>query len=167
MINTFMKISEATYNEASVLYDISIDNSLLEYLLEFERQLDENHLYAYRNWKDGVIVEGPELSRHWIKVVLMYPYENMPDPEGAKRLLKLKTRVDYQKDSIEEYRQITSEDDVDRETGKAKLDKKDVWYVTIEMPRAFVDNVEESNASDLIKKDQPAPEQAQEPAPEA
>ena len=31
-------------------------------LLDFERVLDKNHLYAYENWVKGELVEGPKLK---------------------------------------------------------------------------------------------------------
>ena len=53
-INNYMKIKEAMenpYNETNNLYELSVDGSLLDMLLEIERVLDESHLYAYENWK--------------------------------------------------------------------------------------------------------------------
>ena len=169
-----MKIKEAIenpYNETNNLYDLSVDNSLLEMLLEIERILDDSHLYAYENWKEGVVCKGPEVTRHWVNVVLQYPKEKMPDPEGAKRLLKLKIRPKYERATIENYRPIRTEEDIDKETGKAKLDKHDVWYVHLQVPREFVENIEPSQLADVVQKPQqqvqaqPAPEAT--PAPEA
>ena len=48
-INNYMKIKEAMenpYNETNNLYELSVDGSLLDMLLEIERVLDESHLYA-------------------------------------------------------------------------------------------------------------------------
>ena len=164
-----MKIKEAIenpYNETNNLYELSVDGSLLDMLLEIERILDESHLYAYENWKEGCVVKGPEVSRHWVNIVLQYPKDKMPDPEGAKRLLKLKIRPKYERATIENYRPIRTEEDIDKETGKAILDKEDVWYVHLEVPREFVQDVKPSELADVIQSAQtPAP--AQQPAPEA
>ena len=75
-INNYMKIKEAMenpYNETNNLYELSVDGSLLDMLLEIERVLDESHLYAYENWKEGCVVKGPEVKRHWVNIVLQYP----------------------------------------------------------------------------------------------
>ena len=66
---------------------ISETNTLLDMLLEVEKVLDSCDLYAYANWKKGEVLEGPTLERHWVNVKLLYPYNDMPDPEGAKRLI--------------------------------------------------------------------------------
>ena len=159
-----MKIKEAMenpYNETNNLYELSVDGSLLEMLLEIERVLDESHLYAYENWKDGVVCKGPEVNRHWVNIVLQYPKNKMPDPEGAKRLLKLKIRPTYERATIENYRKINTEEDIDKETGKAILDKEDVWYVKLEVPREFVQNVKPSELADVVQQ---TPPQQQAPA---
>ena len=95
-----MKIKEAIenpYNETNNLYELSVDGSLLEMLLEIERVLDE---------------------------------------------------------------------DIDKETGKAKLDQEDVWYVHLEIPREFVQDVKPSELADVIQTQQaPAPDQAPAEAP--
>lgn len=164
-----MKIKEAIenpYNETNNLYELSVDGSLLEMLLEIERVLDESHLYAYENWKEGVVCKGPEVNRHWVNIVLQYPKDKMPDPEGAKRLLKLKIRPTYERATIENYRPIRTEEDIDKETGKAILDKEDVWYVKLEVPREFVQDVKPSELADVVQQAPAPPQQEQAPAPE-
>ena len=56
-------------------------------LLEFEKTLDSLDLYAFANWDEGEVLEGPTLGRHHLTVKLMYPHAKMPDPDGAKRLM--------------------------------------------------------------------------------
>ena len=79
---------------------ISETNTLLDMLLEVEKVLDSCDLYAYANWKKGEVLEGPTLERHWVNVKLLYPYNDMPDPEGAKRLIARQCIVDYKKDTL-------------------------------------------------------------------
>ena len=40
--------------------------SYLSTLLDFERVLDNIHLYAYQNWKKGELVNGPITERHCV-----------------------------------------------------------------------------------------------------
>ena len=63
-------------------------DSALETLMDFERVLDTANIYAYKNWMEGEIVEGPHIDRYWVTVTLMYYKNQMPDPEGAMRLTK-------------------------------------------------------------------------------
>ena len=69
--------------------DSIVDSSSnLDVLMEFEEVLDALHVYSYANWADGEILAGPEVTRYWITVSLLYPYKKMPDPDGALRLIK-------------------------------------------------------------------------------
>ena len=122
-------------------------------LLEIERILDDLNL-CIRELERRHCLQRTEVARHWVNVVLQYPKEKMPDPEGAKRLLKLKIPPKYERATIENYRPIRTEEDIDKETGKAKLDKHDVWYVHLQVPREFVENIEPSQLADVVQKPQ-------------
>lgn len=130
--------------------DNLIDSSNdLNILLEFEEVLDNLHIYAYKNWEYGEIIAGPEVSRYWITVTLMYPYKLMPDPDAALRLIKHGAKVYFKKDTLVEPIKIKTPDDfesTDPQTGEKKPKKKEtkIWLVTIEMPRNFVSEFESS-----------------------
>lgn len=139
-----MTISAKVLNDNIV--KISDSNDLLDMLIEFERVLDGLDLYAFKNWAKGEVLEGPTQSRHYITVKLMYPYNEMPDPSGAKRLLARECLVKFTKDSLITPKKIRSFDDVELKTRpdgstthKAKTDTSPVWIVEIQMPRRFVD----------------------------
>lgn len=130
----------------STLKRVNEDRSSLVMLLEFEKTLDNASLYAYRNWMNGELVEGPEMNRYWFTTTWMYPRKMMPDPQGGLRLVKYGCKVYYKKDTLfQPTRVFGPEDIVDDETQrkKAKLEELPVWLVTIEMPRKFVDEAQE------------------------
>ena len=135
---------------ANILNDnikvISENNSLLDMLLEFEKTLDSLDLYAFKNWQKGEILEGPSLKRHYVNVKLMYPYKNMHDPEGAKRLMARDCLVKFNKDTLITPKKVKTFDDVEIDTRpngqtryKAKTKSEPVWVVSIDMPRRYVD----------------------------
>jgi hypothetical protein len=139
-----MTISTKIVNDT--IKEISETNSLLDMLLEFEKTLDEMDLYAYKNWMKGELLEGPTLGRHYINVKLMYPYKDMPDPDGAKRLIARNCLVKFKKDTLIRPRAVKSYDDVTLEIRadgtrkyKAKADSEPVWVVSVDMPRRYVD----------------------------
>lgn len=139
-----MTISTKMLNDKIV--EISETNTLLDMLLEFEGVLDDLDLYAFKNWDKGEILEGPTVERHFVGVKLLYPYKDMPDPEGAKRLLARDCLVDFKRDTLISPRRIKTFDDVEvdiRPDGsqryKAKTKSEPVWVVNIQMPRRFVD----------------------------
>ena len=93
-----MTISVKILNDKIV--EVSKSNTLLDMLMEFEKTLDELDLYAFKNWDKGEILEGPEIGRHYVNVKLLYPHKQMPDPEGAKRLIARDCLVKYSNNVI-------------------------------------------------------------------
>lgn len=125
---------------------ISETNTLLDMLLEVEKVLDSCDLYAYANWKKGEVLEGPTLERHWVNVKLLYPYNDMPDPDGAKRLIARQCLVDYKKDTLLTPVDVRSFDDVEVEVRpdgstryKTRTESQPVWVVELKIPRKYVD----------------------------
>ena len=132
---------------AKTLKKIYDSNTSLDMLLEFEEVLDTLHVYAYKNWFNGEVVGGPEISKYWVEVTLMYPHEEMPDPDGALRLIKHGCYVHYGKYKYRVSKEINSPEDVEltvtgTSTAKRKPKKEiiQVWLVKISMPRHFIDN---------------------------
>jgi hypothetical protein len=152
--------------------EISESNTLLDMLMEFEKTLDNLNLYAYQNWIDGEVLQGPVLGRHFMTVKLLYPHKKMPDPEGAKRLLSRGCLVKYGKDTLLKPRKVRNFDDLqvqikpDGSTRyKTKTDSSPVWVVEIQMPRHYVDKFDDSFISELNADQEP--EQATDQAPPA
>lgn len=116
----------------------------MDMLLEFEKTLDNVSLYAYKNWINGELVEGPEVDRYWFKTTWMYPLKMMPDPEGALRLIKYGCKVYYAKDVFVQPDRVLDPTDAasddSRQPKKAKMIRTPVWLVVIEMPRRFIDD---------------------------
>tara|TARA_Y200000002_G_scaffold380002_1_gene390496 strand:+ start:2541 stop:3074 length:534 start_codon:yes stop_codon:yes gene_type:complete len=134
-----MKEIEELKDTLDGLVDSSND---LNILIEFEEVLDNLNIYSYKNWEYGEIIAGPEVTKYWVTVTLMYPYKLMPDPDAAMRLIKHGSRVFYGKDTFMEPKKVITPDDLEQtgEDGKRrpKRIKKPIWLVTIEMPRQFV-----------------------------
>jgi hypothetical protein len=131
---------------AKTLKKIYDTDTSLDMLLEFEEVLDTLHIYAYKNWIIGEVAGGPEISRYWVEVTLMYPYKQMPDPDGALRLIKHGCYVYYGKYKYRVSKEIETPDDLEltvtgSSTSKRKPKKEiiQVWLVKISMPRHFVD----------------------------
>lgn len=123
----------------STLERINQDHTLLDIVLEVERILDMNHIYAYQNWEKGELVEGPFISRYWVKTVWMYPHKLMPDPDGGLRLMKYDCKVLYEKSILEVPTEVKTARSYIPGTTKPKLEEKPIWLVSIIMPRRFVD----------------------------
>lgn len=118
---------------------ISKGEGILDMLLEFERTLDNTEIFAYKNWILGELVEGPEISRYWFKVVFMYPLKKMPDPDGGLRLTKIGAKVNFKKGIFKKPVKVEGPADwVDPQSKRAKMIEHEVWLVTIELPIKYI-----------------------------
>jgi hypothetical protein len=139
-----MTISAKILNDT--LIQVSGSNTLIDMLLEFEKILDDLDLYAYANWIEGEILEGPILHRHWIEVRLIYPHHLMPEPDGARRLIARNILVTYTRNVLRKPRELKTSADTkivtrpDGSTRRVAVTKDEpVWVVSIKMPRQLVD----------------------------
>jgi hypothetical protein len=122
---------------------------LLDILLQMEDVLDSLDVYVFKNWYLGEIAEGPVVHRYWLDFTLKYPYDKMPDPKAALRLLKHGIRVDFWKAKLKNDEFVDAEDaEVQQEDGKQEVGaipkkeedpvKDTVWLVRISIPRRLV-----------------------------
>jgi hypothetical protein len=124
----------------------SIKNSpnVIDTLIEVDKILDRLDIYAYENWFNGEIVEGPFVERHWVDVTLMYPQKMMPNPDAAMRLIQNGCKVKYGKDVLETFKKVESADDlIETEDGQRlpKTVKQSVHIVNIRIPKQLLDVV--------------------------
>jgi hypothetical protein len=136
----------------STLAGLTNQKSLLDMLMEFERTIENTGLYSYLNWENGEIVQGPDISKYWITVKLMYPASKMPDPRGGQRLEKLGCKVEFKEDTFKKPKKVFNVQDwSDPASKKALLVDVPVWIVTIKMPARYI-NIH-NDADDAAKID--------------
>lgn len=140
--------------------ELMITDSALTTLLDFERVLDEIDIYAFRNWRKGELVEGPVYEKYFVRCKFMWPYELMPDPRGAERLLDYDAEVTYEKSTLIEPKKIEDPSDFRPGTKFAKMVEHPVWLVEITMPKQLMNDIQigslelESSRIDLDDLDQ-------------
>jgi hypothetical protein len=100
--------------------------------------LDEQGMYAYKNWKMGEVAQGPKLTRYWLNVTLLYPHLKMPDPTAALRLTNIGCEVNFKKSVLKVPVTPKSQEDLDKDN-KPKVKSHKIWLVDVWMPRKFVD----------------------------
>lgn len=123
------------------LQTLSENNSAFRTLKDFERVIDELDVYVYKNWLEGELVAGPDVDRYAVTCRFMWQADEMPDPEGGKRLSEYGCKVIYKKDHILIPRKINSPDDYRPGTKKGKIDAHPVWIVEITMPKKLMQDV--------------------------
>ena len=136
-------------------------DSLVDVLMNMENFLDSLDIYVFKNWFEGEIVDGPNVSKYWVSMSLYYEYDNMPDPEGAMVLEEHGAKVKYSLRKLEDTEikpdtmDVTSINQVYDLNGGQDVygqdssyistnrtpNTKNVWIVDIKIPRVFVDEV--------------------------
>jgi hypothetical protein len=148
------------------------NNSSLAILKDFERVFDELDMYVFENWRDGELIEGPVVDRHWVTASFMWPKMQMPNPQAAKRLIEYGCGVKYKRDVIVKPRQIKEPDDIRPGTKLGKLDEQEIWVVEVSMPKKLMLEIFRGYHNQVMSEldpanDQRAPELATPPAGEA
>ncbi len=143
------------------LQTLTENNSSFKVLKDFERVIDELDVYVFKNWEDGELVSGPHINRHDITCKFMWPKNNMPDPEGGKRLFEYGCRVNYERSNMLVPRKIKDPSDYRPGTKKGKIDPHPIWIVEITMPKKLMQDVyigktnrEQYQLAELVKYSQ-------------
>jgi len=124
---------------------VYMNDGSMSTLLDFERVLDEADIYAFKNWLIGELVDGPKIGRYNAKCIFMWPYQLMPDPRAALRLLNVGCKVKFAKTRIEVPVEIKDYEDFVQGTRYPKMSKKRVWMVEITIPFELMDDIKEGS----------------------
>jgi hypothetical protein len=154
-------------NNISTIYE---SNSSLAILKDYERVFDELDLYVFENWRDGELIQGPKVERHWVTCSFMWPKDKMPNPEAGKRLTEYGCAVKYKKDVLIKPRRIKNPDDIRPGTKKGKLDEHPIWVVEVTMPKKLMLDIfrgYHNQLMDDLGKNEDTPELQAPPAGEA
>lgn len=139
--------------------EIYSNNTSLSILKDYERVFDELDLYVFENWRDGELVAGPKVVRHWVTCSFMWPQTKMPNPEAGKRLSEYGCSVKYKKDVLIKPRRIKKPDDIRPGTKKGKLDEHPIWVVEVMMPKKLMLDIFRGHHEQMMDEIEPANEQ--------
>ena len=125
--------------------NIYMSDGSMNTLLDFERVLDEADVYAYRNWINGELVQGPEIGRYSCTCTFMWPYKLMPDPTATIRLANVGCNVKMLKSQLEVPIAVTSYEDFQSGSRYPKMKERQVWFMQIEIPFELMDDIKEGS----------------------
>jgi hypothetical protein len=125
--------------------EISMTDSAVNTLLDFERVIDELDIYAFANWKRGELVQGPKYEKYFVVCTFMWPYKKMPDPRGGERLLDYGCEIKYKKDTLEYPIKVKDQNDFKPGTRVPKLASSPVWLVEIVMPKKLMQEINQGS----------------------
>ena len=124
---------------------ISMSDSAVNSLLDFERVIDELDVYAFKNWKRGELVAGPKYEKYFVICTFMWPYKLMPDPRGGERLLDYGCEIIYKKDELSYPVKVKDPKDFQTGTHVPKFKKIPVWLVEIIMPKQLMQEINQGS----------------------
>jgi hypothetical protein len=124
---------------------ISLTDSAINTLLDFERVIDELDLYAFTNWKRGELVQGPKYEKYFVTCTFMWPYKKMPDPRGGERLLDYGCEIKYTKDHLVYPVKVKSPEDFKPGTKFPKMARTPIWLVEIVMPKKLMQEINQGS----------------------
>jgi hypothetical protein len=139
--------------------EIYNNNTSLSILKDYERVFDELDLYVFENWRDGELVSGPRVERHWVTCEFMWPQSKMPNPEAGKRLSEYGCGVKYKRDVLIKPRRIKTPDDIRPGTKKGKLDEHPIWVVEVTMPKKLMLDIFRGHHQQMMDELEPANDQ--------
>ena len=125
--------------------DIYMTDSSLNTLLDFERVIDELDIYAFANWKQGEVVEGPIYEKYFVTCTLMWPAKKMPDPRGGERLLEYDCEVKYRKDHLLYPIKVKTPNDFEPGTKMPKMARTPVWLVELTIPKKLMRDIQQGS----------------------
>lgn len=123
------------------IQSLSENNDAFGVIKDFERVIDELDIYVFKNWEEGELCAGPDVGRYSVTCSFMWPRDEMPDPEGAKRLYEYGCQVIYKREHVMIPRKIKKPEDYRPGTKKGKIDAHPVWVVEIKMPKKLMQDI--------------------------
>jgi hypothetical protein len=124
---------------------IYMSDAAISMLCDFERVLDNMDFYTFPNWRLGELVEGPIISRYWVKCIFMWPFDRMPDPAAAKRLIPYGAKITYKKEKVRVPIEIRSPQDIRPGSHKGKLVDFPIWYVEMLLPKKLMSDIKQGS----------------------
>lgn len=133
------------------LKTLTMTNSSIYTMLDFERVIDELDVYTFENWKKGELVAGPKYEKYYVTCVFMWPYKLMPNPRGGERLLDYGCEVRYKKDHLVYPMKVEDPSDFQPGTKVPKMKRSPIWLVEIVIPKQLMQEINQGSVE--LEKD--------------
>lgn len=124
---------------------LTLTDSALNTLMDFERVIDELDIYSFANWKSGELIEGPVYEKYFVTCTFMWPYKKMPDPRAAERLAEYDCEIFFKRDILEYPVKIKKPTDFTPGTKMPKKGQAPVWLVKIVMPKSLMQEIHQGS----------------------
>lgn len=131
------------------------NDSYTDILCNIDAYFDLLGLYAYPNWFEAEIVDM-KFYKYFTEIVLRQAKDKKPCDDGAEMLKKYGCRTEYKEASDFKSKDINSPEDVEW-SGKLeryipKLEKEEIWIVSVLIPNKYILNDNLYNITEIQKK---------------
>ena len=127
-------------NEAERTFRELNSRNMQATLIQIEDFFDSNNLYAFNNWFEGLIWDGPNVTKHWVEITLQYPYELMPEPRAMLRFGEMGVKYEFEQIAVSVPIKVENPNDLDPMTRKPKEEEKQIWLVKLTIPRHLIED---------------------------
>lgn len=129
-----------------ILRSLEESASLLDVLIQVEDFIDSADCYAFHGWAKGFIAAGPQVERYWVKVILEFPYKEMPDPAAGMRLVKYGAKIFYEEaerevEMKERIPNMANGETDDTKAPMASSETKPIWLLHLYIPRRYFNDI--------------------------
>lgn len=113
------------------------DETLMDVAMECAYFLEQIGALAYCNWDKGEVINGPNVTRFFSTISLMFSANALPDITVIDRLKSMQCKVSYETDT---YRRVVSYKDGEDQFAeyRQKVVDHKVWIVTIKIPNRYL-----------------------------
>ncbi|ASV44089.1 hypothetical protein PBI_SCTP2_74 [Salicola phage SCTP-2] len=117
-------------------------NGMLDIAMECAAFLEQIGAFAFKNWINGELIEGPKREKYFVSFKMMFPENMDPDPIVMERLDNIGCKVQMEQDI---YRRVvnvkansTNNTSFEKEGFEKRLFEHNVWVVSIKIPERFL-----------------------------
>lgn len=135
-----IKAYDKMINEAERTFRELNSRNMQATLIQIEDFFDSNNLYAFNNWFEGLVWDGPNIDRHWVEITLQYPHTLMPEPRAMLRFVEMGVKYDFEETVVSVPKKVKTPDDLDSMTRKPKEEEQKIWLVTLRIPRHLIED---------------------------
>lgn len=135
-----IKAYDQVLNEAERTFRELNSRNMQATLIQIEDFFDSNNLYAFNNWFEGLIWDGPDVTKHWVEITLQYPYELMPEPRAMLRFGEMGVKYEFEQIAVSVPIKVENPSDLDPMTRKPKEEEKEIWLIKLTIPRHLIED---------------------------
>ena len=120
---------------------INDHSNFLDIAMECAAFLEQIGAFAFKNWINGELVQGPVCEKYFVKMKIMFPENMDPDPAVFERLTNIGCKVELKQDIYRRVVNVKTDDDdasFSKEGFEKRMFEHNIWIVSLKIPERFL-----------------------------